>query len=79
MSSLRGKKRGEEMVMTTMRVSKRTARTVSYITGVLGLNSEQAFTADEVVWDALQKAYPDIMDKAKGFVQAEQPNESNEQ
>lgn len=65
MSNVRGKKRGEEMAMTTMRVSKRTARMASYIAGALGVNSEQSFTAEDVVLDAMQKAYPDLVEAAR--------------
>ena len=47
------------MTLTTMRVSKRTAKLTSFIASALEVRGNETYTADDVVWDALTRAYPE--------------------
>jgi hypothetical protein len=45
------------MDVTTMRVTKRTAKYVEYLKGLLKLRNGRDYSPDDVVWEALKATY----------------------
>jgi hypothetical protein len=60
--------------MTTIRVKRRTQHAVNTIAGLLAKGT----TADDVVWDALRKQYPEQMAKIEDL-QRMSPYEGDEE
>jgi hypothetical protein len=55
--------RPEDMQITTMRVTKRTARHVEYLKGLLKLRTGRDYSPDDIVWEALKIVYRDDFEK----------------
>lgn len=49
--------KNDDMDITTMRVTKRTARYVEYCKSVLKLRTGRDYSPDDVVWEALQLVF----------------------
>jgi hypothetical protein len=54
------------MQYTTMRVTKRTARYVEYLKGLLRVRNGRDYLPDDVIWEALVKMYPEEIKYAGG-------------
>lgn len=53
------KKKEDDMEQTTMRVTKRTARYVEYLKSLKKVRDGEDLTPDEIVWSAIERAFPD--------------------
>lgn len=51
----------DDMEQTSMRVTKRTTRHLGYLQSLFALRKSEKPSMDEIVWEALNKAYPDEM------------------
>jgi len=51
------KQKSDDLVVTSMRVTKRTTRTVEYLKGLLKYRTGRDYSPDDVVWEALNIAF----------------------
>jgi hypothetical protein len=55
----------ENMEITTMRVTKRTAKYVEYLKGLLKVRTGEDYSPDDVVWEALNATFGDDIEYAR--------------
>ncbi|MBZ0282869.1 MAG: hypothetical protein K8L97_19170 [Anaerolineae bacterium] len=51
------KSKSEDMEVTTMRVTKRTAKYVEYLKGLLKVRNGRDYSPDDVVWEAITATF----------------------
>lgn len=68
----------DEMAPTSMRVARRTASLVGFIAKALEVATNEPYTADEVVWNALSAKYPDYVEMARQAAKREEDKQERE-
>jgi hypothetical protein len=49
--------KSDDLEVTTMRVTKRTAKYIEYLKGLLKVRTGQDYSPDDVVWEALNATF----------------------
>lgn len=67
----------DDLEGTTMRVTRRTTRTVEYLRGLLKFRTGRDYSLDDVIWEALNVAFGADIDYASQPVSDDKKDKTN--